>query len=78
MDVGLTLEELAREIRGETTISGDPQTHVLGVQLDSRHVQPGDMFVVRVGANVVVRVGGLVSPRLVGAGVGAAHTINQR
>jgi UDP-N-acetylmuramoyl-L-alanyl-D-glutamate--2,6-diaminopimelate ligase len=50
LDVGLTLEELAREIRGETTISGDPQTHVLGVQHDSRHVQPGDMFVVRKGA----------------------------
>ena len=49
MDVGLTLEELAREIRGETTITGEASTHVLGVQHDSRHVQPGDLFVVRRG-----------------------------
>jgi UDP-N-acetylmuramoyl-L-alanyl-D-glutamate--2,6-diaminopimelate ligase len=47
---GLTLTELAREIRGETTISGDEGTHVTGVQHDSRHVQPGDLFVVRKGA----------------------------
>ncbi len=45
------LEELAREIRGETAISGDPSTHVRGVQHDSRHVEPGDLFVVRKGAS---------------------------
>lgn len=49
VDVGLTLEELAREIGG-SAIAGDPRTRVLGVQLDSRHVEPGDMFVVRRGA----------------------------
>jgi hypothetical protein len=49
--------------------------------MDVRSAAPenvGDKVGARVGAKVVgACVGGLVSPRLVGTGVGAAHTHNR-
>jgi hypothetical protein len=43
------------------------------VSIASRTPVGSAKFGPRVGTNVVVRVGGLVSPTLVGTGVGAAH-----
>ena len=47
---GMTLAEIEREIPGDPTVEGDPSLRVFGVQNDSRAVEPGDMFVVRRGA----------------------------
>jgi UDP-N-acetylmuramoyl-L-alanyl-D-glutamate--2,6-diaminopimelate ligase len=48
---GLTLAELAREIPGEVTVTGDEAVRVHGVKHDSRAVEPGDLFVARKGAS---------------------------
>ena len=47
---GMTLAEIEREIPGDPTVEGDASLRVFGVQNDSRAVEPGDMFVVRRGA----------------------------
>ena len=47
---GMTLADLAREIPGATSVEGDASVRCFGVHHDSRHVDPGDLFVVRRGA----------------------------
>jgi UDP-N-acetylmuramoyl-L-alanyl-D-glutamate--2,6-diaminopimelate ligase len=47
---GMTLGEVARELPGGANVDGDAATKVFGVQHDSRRVLPGDLFVVRRGA----------------------------
>ena len=47
---GMTLADLAREIPGGAgSIEGDATVRCFGVHHDSRHVDPGDLFVVRRG-----------------------------
>ncbi len=45
----MRLGEVAREIPGDTEISGDPSVMIRGVHHDSRRVEAGDLFVARAG-----------------------------
>ncbi len=45
----MSLADLAREIPGASHVEGDAAVRCSGVHHDSRHVQPGDLFVVRRG-----------------------------
>jgi UDP-N-acetylmuramoyl-L-alanyl-D-glutamate--2,6-diaminopimelate ligase len=45
----MRLGEVAREIPGDTEISGDAGVMIRGVHHDSRRVEPGDLFVARAG-----------------------------
>ncbi len=47
---GMTLADLAREIPVATSVEGDANVRCFGVHHDSRQVDPGDLFVVRRGA----------------------------
>lgn len=51
MNTGLSLTDLAREIRGGLRLIGDGAVRVRGVQQDSRRVEPGDLFVARKGGS---------------------------
>jgi UDP-N-acetylmuramoyl-L-alanyl-D-glutamate--2,6-diaminopimelate ligase len=48
-NVGLRLDELARELPMPVEIVGDAAVRVCGVRHDSRAVEPGDLFVARKG-----------------------------
>jgi UDP-N-acetylmuramoyl-L-alanyl-D-glutamate--2,6-diaminopimelate ligase len=49
---GLALSELARELPGGAEVQhGEAPGRIMGVQHDSRRVEPGDLFVVRRGAS---------------------------
>ncbi len=45
----MRVSEIAREIPGQTEITGDASVLVSGVHHDSRRVRPGDLFVVKKG-----------------------------
>ena len=45
----MRLGEVAREIPGDTEITGDAGVMIRGVHHDSRRVEPGDLFVARTG-----------------------------
>ena len=49
--IGMRLDQIGREIPGQTEISGDAGVFIGGVRHDSRTIEPGDLFVARRGAH---------------------------